>query len=520
MAGEIVSWHPQPGPQSEAIKLATLIQELFYGGAVFGGKSDFLIGDFAQDVPRVGNAWHGILFRESYPQLENLISRGKEIYPAWFGSTIDKMWSVQHKMFTFPNGATLKMRFAEHEDDWEEYSGSSFQWIGWDELPLMGTPNNYLKLKARLRAAGVEIPQKRIRATGNPGGALHAWAKGYFRISEYPLGRVAFKEDGMTRMFLRSRLEDNALGLKNDPGYEERLMGLGSPELVRAWRDGDWEIVQGAFFPEFQATKHVIEPFEIPRHWLRFRSMDWGSSTPFAVHWFAVSDGSIPHIPREALVCYREWYGAVPKKHNVGLKLPAPAVARGIRDMEERGEKIVYSVLDPSAFRHVSGPSIAEEMANEGVIFSPADNSRVGNKGAMGGWDLVRARLTGPIEMDNGVPRVIGPPMIYIFNTCNALIRTLPSMQHDKRRPEDMDTHGEDHAPDSLRYGCASRPWVRGKAVERTPYSTAVAPDGRVVPVFTLGSGRGGREMHNVGEIFARVRKRAKSKNHFEELFR
>lgn len=508
------AWHPQEGPQAEAVRLA-IVQELFYGGAVFGGKTDFLLGDYAQDVPRFGAAWHGILFRESFPQLEHVIARAKEMYPAWFDCSLDKMWSVQHKMFTFPNGATLKMRFAESEDDWQEYSGGSFGWIGWDELPLMSTPNNYLKLKARLRSAGTEIPVKRIRSTGNPGGPLHAWTKGYFRIDSYPLGKVVFKEDGMTRMFLRSRLEDNAIGLKNDPGYEERLQGLGSPELVRAWRDGDWEVVLGAYFPEFQGSKHVIRPVELPARWLRFRSMDWGSSSPFCVHWFAVSDGSMPQFPRGALVLYREWYGADSKKHNVGLKLPAEEVGRRIVDLEQ-GENVTYGVLDPSAFRHDSGPSIAEKMANEGANFMPADNTRVGAMGAMGGWDEVRSRLRGVLD-DEGKP--IGVPLVYIFDTCDAIVRTLPAMQHDPRRPEDMDTRGEDHAPDSFRYGVMSRPWIKGQKVPgATLQSRAVGLDGRPVPVYVLGRGR--KPMNTVGAIFDSVRAKAKRKNNFEDLFR
>lgn len=506
MSSEIVAWHPQPGPQAEAIKLAA-VQELFYGGAVFGGKSDFLLGDFAQDVPRYGSAWHGVLFRESFPQLEPLIARAKEIYPAWFGASLNDIWWAQDKTFKFPNGATLKMRFAESEDDWAEYSGASFGWIGWDELPLMTSPNNYLKLKARLRSAGVELPFKRIRATGNPGGPMHAWVKDYFRIAEFPLGKVVFRADGMTRMFLRSRLEDNALGLKNDPGYEDRLSGLGSPELVRAWRDGDWEIVQGAYFPEFSATRHVVKPFEIPKGWLRFKSMDWGSASPFCVHWFAVSDGTVPGFPRGALILYREWYGAKKGKYNEGLKLPAETVGAQIRDLE-RFEKITYGVLDPSAFRHDSGPSIAEKMK---CNFGRADNTRVGNKGAFGGWDEVRARLQG----SDGVP------MLYIFDTCTAIIRTLPAMQHDRHKPEDMDTRGEDHAADALRYGCMSRPWVRGAKVEREPYSTARGADGKVIPVYAIGRGKRTKAMPTVGAIFDQVRAKARQrKDDFSDLWR
>jgi hypothetical protein len=69
----------------------------------------------------------------------------------------------------------------------------------------------------------------------------------------------------------------------------------------------------------------------------------------------------------------------------------------------------------------------------------------------MGGWDQVRERLVGDAE----------GPQIVIFSTCTHIIRTLPALQHDPIRAEDVDTDAEDHAPDTLRYGCMSRPWVR-----------------------------------------------------------
>jgi hypothetical protein len=228
-----------------------------------------------------------------------------------------------------------------------------------------------------------------------------------------------------------------------------RLKASGSPELVRAWLEGDWSVVTGAFFPEFSLSQHVVAPFEIPAHWVRFRSMDWGSAKPFAVHWWAVSDGEIAEYPRGAIICFREWYGMQPNRPNVGLKLTAEAVADGIA--ERTVEKIDMGVLDPAAFAQDGGPSIAERMGKRGVHFHPADNSRVGKLGAMGGWDALRARLVGEDER----------PMIYFFSTCRDVIRTLPAAQHDDKRPEDLDTDAEDHALDSVRYACLARPWVR-----------------------------------------------------------
>lgn len=400
-----------------------------------------------------GPHWHGILFRKTYPELEELIARSLEIYPPWFGIEASKCWSQTTKTWTWPNGATLKMRFMEGDNDWQRYWGHAYTWIGWDELGLWANPIPYQRMKARLRSAQAFIPNKRIRASANPGGAGHHWVKMHFGIDKWPHGGHIFDSpdgSGMRRVFVRSHLKDNQIGMHNDPGYELRLEGAGSPEFVRALKAGDWNIITGAFFPEF-GTQHVIEPFEIPKHWVRFRAMDWGSSKPFSVGWYAVSDGELAAIPRGALVKYREWYGMLPNQPNIGLKLTAEEVADGILDRQLPNEMIDMSVMDPSAFAVNGGPSIASRMAARKVHFHPADNKRVGTRGALSGWDLVRSRLKG--EDDR--------PMIYFFATCVDTIRTLPALQHDDLRPEDVDTDGEDHAGDETRYACSARPWVR-----------------------------------------------------------
>ena len=64
-----------------------------------------------------------------------------------------------------------------------------------------------------------------------------------------------------------------------------------------------------------------------------------------------------------------------------------------------------------------------------------------------------------------------GKPMIYFFDTCTASIRTIPVLQHDAKRPEDVDTESEDHAADETRYACMSRPWLKKKP---DPYDRSV----------------------------------------------
>jgi len=431
----------------EAIRRDT-VDELLYGGAVFGGKSDYLLGDFAQDVPReYGKHWHGILFRKNYPQLEDLIARSKEIYPAWFPGVT---WSNQTKTWTWPNGATLKMRFMESDDDWMQYWGHAYTWIGWDEIALWSSNTSYLRMKARLRGAQSNIPNKRIRASANPGGPGHHWVREYWKIGEYPMGGHVFSPDdgsGTRRLFVKARLKDNKIGIANDPGYESRLEGAGSPQFIRAIKEGDWTVVEGAYFPEFNPRLHIVDPIALPGNWTRFRAMDWGSAKPFSVGWYAVSDGTLRQFPRGALIKYREWYGMKPNQPNVGLKLTAEQVAKGNPDMpgiqqREKGDSLAYGVIDPAAFQEDGGPSIASRMAP--VIWRPADNKRIP------GWDQLRNRLIGED----------GKPMLYFFSTCIHTIRTLPMLQHDSTKAEDVDTDSEDHAGDETRYACMSRPWI------------------------------------------------------------
>ena len=257
-------------------------------------------------------------------------------------------------------------------------------------------------------------------------------------------------EGGMLRQYIPALLDDNPSLEEDDPNYEAKLKGLGSPALVRAMRYGDWDVIQGAFFPEFSREKHVIRPFKIPDHWIKFRSYDHGHAKPFSVGWHAVSDGTAAYrgdeelfFPAGALIRYREWYGAT--KPNEGLRIGAADIAQGILSRQAPGEKIRYSVGDPSITKEEGGPSIRELLADNGVYFDRADNTR------LAGWAQCRDRLIGHDDK----------PMYYVFDTCHDFIRTVPALQHDEKKPEDVDTEGEDHTGDEWRYACMSRPYHR-----------------------------------------------------------
>jgi hypothetical protein len=214
--------------------------------------------------------------------------------------------------------------------------------------------------------------------------------------------------------------------------------------------EGDWNGVDGTFFSEFSPEKHIIGGvIQIPKHWTRFRSLDWGSSSPFSVGWYAVSDGSVPNLPRDALVKFAEWYGWSGKP-NTGLKMSANLVAQGILARERAFGTLQYGVADPSIFATNGGPSIAEMMIVEGCSWFRGDNAR------QPGWEQIRKRLAAD------------PPLLLFHESCEQTIRTLPYLQHDERNAEDLDTDAEDHAADETRYAVMSRPMTADVKKPRT----------------------------------------------------
>jgi hypothetical protein len=366
----------------------------------------------------------------------------------------------------FLSGSKIFLCHCHDENDVYKYQGAEIHVLLIDELTHF-TEEMYRFLRNRVRMVGITTLDKfagcfpRILCGANPGNSGHLWVKRTFVDGCVPLEVrwMPAAEGGMRRQFIPARLEDNPSMAADDPGYEARLEGLGARALVQAMRWGDWDVVDGAFFDCWSHRRHVVEPFGLPPHWPRIRSGDWGSFAPFSFGWFAIATdpyktaGGI-WLPRGCLVRYREYYGMQPGRPNVGLKLPAEQVGARLAELERNDPKIRDGVLDPSAFSSDGGPSIAQRItAGSGgkVFFRPADNKRVPGRGAMGGWDQVRARLVGDPD---------GRAMLVFFSTCHDTIRTLPALQHDAARPEDVDTNGEDHAADDIRYACMSRPWV------------------------------------------------------------
>lgn len=411
-----------------------------------------MLGEFAVHADMYGKSAKGIFFRHTLTQLEEAMARSHDIY-----GPLGAKWRDSHKTWEFRNGAVLKFRYLERLADADNYQGHQYSRLYFEELTNWADPRPLNRLNGTLRSPK-GVPTAR-RQTGNPGGVGHSWVKSKY-IDPWPLGFKPWIDEKTkwTTVFIPAKLRDNLILMQNDPTYVDTLKGVGSAELVKAWLDGDWNVIEGAYFYEFSMDSHVIKPFNIPDNWLRFIAMDWGSARPCSIGWYAVANGETvvtergPRtFPRGALIRYREWYvcSEAPGVVNTGLRLSASVIAKGIikrSEPDKRDGKLryAYHVADPAIFKTDGGPSIAEMMRKEGIVWKPADNQR------KPGWNQVRTRLIG---FDN-------QPMVYFAATNRHLIRTLPLLQHDENDVEDLDTDAEDHAADELRYALMSRPWT------------------------------------------------------------
>jgi hypothetical protein len=451
------------------------VREVFYGGARGGGKTDGSLGDWLEHQQTWGKYAVGVFFRRTLVQLEDVIERAKTIY-----EPLGAKWHEQKKTFLFPNKARLRFRYLEKDKDAESYQGHSYTRIYIEEATNFPFSNVIDKLRATLRSSKVPGQALGIRLTGNPGGPGHAWVKKRY-IDPAPLGGVILEEDFVNpftkerirteRVFIPAKLSDNRLLLENDPFYVANLQQSGSKQLVEAWLLGKWDIIDGAFFSEFDPLKHILPADwinRIPPHSFVFRALDWGYARPFCVGWYAVSDGTWG-LPRNAMVKFQEWYGCTGRP-NEGIRMDAPLVAEGVRERDRElakiyGFRVRIGPADPSIFTRDGGPSMAEMMLTKHVAWTRADNKRPP------GWQNIRRGLRG-VQADGS------EPLLYFLETCADTIRTLPTLQHDEAKPEDLDTESEDHAADETRYACSSRPFV----VDLPKEETLSFADARAMP--------------------------------------
>lgn len=456
---DAVGWRPQPRQRAF---MARREYEALYGGAAGGGKSDALVIEALRQVhiPH----YKGLILRKTFPELRELIDKSLLYYKQAFPAA---RYNASAHTWTFPSGARIIFGSMQHTADRIKYQGQAYDFIGFDELThFLYEEYSYLFSRNRPNGPGTRVY---IRATANPGNVGHGWVKERFITAAPPMTPIAETvswtdpqgkkhEKVQHRIFVPSTVWDNQALMDNDPEYVARLAAMPEAEK-RALLYGDWDSFSGQVFVEWRndpehyedgKNTHVISPFRIPQDWGVWCGMDWGYSRPFAVGWFAVDhDRRMYHI--------RELYGwnGTP---NTGVKWEPTYLARKILEIEAddpnlRGRKI-YRVGDPAIWGSDGTESIGALMERERVYFQRGDHARIDGK------MQIHHRLTFG-EDDR--------PMLYVFDTCKNMIRTLPSLVYDEKNVEDVDTDGEDHAYDMLRYVCMENPIAPRIAKEKPP---------------------------------------------------
>jgi len=438
----MLEWRPNVGSQEEFHRRSEY--EVLFGGAAGGGKSDSLLTEAARQINK--KYYRALLLRRTFPELEkSLILRSFEFFSGqghWQGT--NKRWVFRQKDWAPNEYSFIEFGHLESEKDVHKYQSAEYDYIGFDELTSF-TEFQYLYLLSRNRGTRPWI-KRYVRSATNPGNIGHSWVKRRFidgvdcelvKEEEYQRikrilknGTIEFepqkikiwkdKATGLLRTFIPAKVWDNPPLITQDPLYIQRLESL--PEAERkALLEGDWNVFSGQFFREWNNSKHVVEPFEIPDSWKRFRSIDYGRTAPFCCKWYALDhDGNV--------WVYREYYQA---------GRDADKNAEVVKELS-KDEKYVYTVADSSIFSKTGhGETIAEILGRKGINCIPSSKDR------MAGWAVMHQYLYWDEHTE---------PKIRYFNTCRDSIRTIPQLIHDDKKPEDLNTLGEDHAADTDRY--------------------------------------------------------------------
>ena len=451
----------------QAAMIACPFEDLFFGGARGGGKSYGMLGDWLSHQDLYGKDAHGVFFRKTYDELEQIQEFAWKIFPL-----VGAVYRSSKRTWIFPNGAKLKMRYLERDEDAEHYQGHEYTWICFEEIVNWADPKPIDKLRACLRS-GAGVPCY-FRCSGNPGGVGHNWVKARYIDPAPPTVPFYDDEQETWRVFIPATLDDNPRLKESDPNYWKRVKAsvAGDEQLLKAWRYGDWDIVAGGMLDDvFKRERHVIEPFRIPFSWYVDRTFDWGSSAPFSVIWWAESDGTTaPNgitYPRGTIFAINEWYGWNGKP-NEGSKLLAHEVADGILEREQEGVLHGLYINAGAADTQIwqtdptNGISTADEMSDRGVEWTHADKKPGSRKQ---GWQRLRRFL----KAAAGFP--LEEPGLFIFNTCPHWVRTVPILPRWSRDRDDVDPKAEDHAGDATRYRLAYESKTTEEPESAAPYS-------------------------------------------------
>jgi len=488
-----VVWTPLPG--SQALAVSCPCNHILYEGTRGPGKTDAQLMAFRKNVGQgYGRFWRGAIFDREYKNLDDLVSKSQRWFPQFLDGAEFKMSTKDYK-WVWPTGEELLFRVLDNDQDYWNYHGQEFPFLGWNELCKFPTRKLFDDMMSCNRSSflpaehtprddkgnyktrdGMPLPDIPlvVFATANPYGAGHNWVKKQFIDKAKPgvmvetvtnvfNPRTQKREDWTkTQVRIFGSYKEN---IYLSPLYVAELEKVKEPNKRRAWLWGDWDIVAGGALDDvWDASVHVIPRFDIPAEWRIDRSFDWGSTQPFSVGWWAEADGGEIELPdgstfrpvKGSLIRFFEWYGTTEIGSNEGLKMGAASVAKEILAIEARLvlSKCITRAPNPgpadNAIRNVvekDSDSIETIMAKNKVRWNDSDKKPGSRKT---GLELIRTRLEASVKHHKGEEKP--GPGLYFMDHLTASLSTLPVLPRDPKDPDDVDTDAEDHVYDDVRY--------------------------------------------------------------------
>lgn len=387
---------------------------------------------------RWGPLCKAIYIRETYASLQQIESDFHALVESSYGPGV-----VGHNktegMFTFPNGAVVQFGQLQDQSHYSKFQGQSFTLIVVDEYGLIKEPKWINLLFSNIR--GPKKVPKRIVLAANPGGPQHGTLH-YDWIAKAPAWNM-YDRDGETWINCPGTYKDNP-NLDQEAYLRKLKAACGNDEeLFRAWQSGDWNISRGAYFAGcLDERVHMLSNQQWPirkltKDWIPFIGGDWGSGAP-SVFFVAAESPGIDGFPKGSLILCDELATHEVNDLSVGLHWPPSKLAEGIKDLCKPWDCPPEGVGDDAMGLE---ESLLNVLAEYGVFLRKPKKERIS------GWQAMRNLLTNAKEKN-------GKPGLWISERCKYFWRTAPFIQRDPKRPEDVDTHGNDHGIDAARYCC------------------------------------------------------------------
>jgi hypothetical protein len=491
-----VPWRALEGSQEDFFNYTA--DHLLYTGTRGPGKTDAQLMRFKKRVGQgYGPFWRGVIFDREYKNLDDIISKSKRWFPL-FADGAKFLESSGALKWVWPTGEELMFRHAAKPSDYWKYHGQEFPFIGWNELCSWASENLYEGMMSCNRSSytpekdgfiggvrdksgtlvgrrpdgsiGVPPPiPLEVCSTTNSYGPGHNWVKRRF-ITPASFGEPVLTS---TKVFDPGTRQDVVVVKKQvaffgsyrenkylSPSYIAEIKKIKDTNKRKAWLGGSWDIVAGGALDDvWNRATHVLERFVPPISWHIDRALDWGSTHPASVGWFAEANGEEAELadgtrwcpPKGTLIQLDELYVTESIGSNVGLKWSSTRLAEAIVEREKllmssgrilkqpRGGPADNQIRD---VRESDVDTIEKKMADVGIRWERSDKSP-GSRRV--GLELIRERL----EAATSYPE---KPALYFMENCKASIDLLPTLPRDPDNQDDVDTSAEDHPYDMLRY--------------------------------------------------------------------